>query len=309
MAKIALAAVGGIIGGVFGGPFGMMEGISIGLSVGSLLFPPHFTTPLQNTQVSASAPGAPIPFGYGTMRFGTQIIWTPGITFTNQTQSAKGGPTITTHSYFASFAAAIGEGPCSVRRIWGDSKLIFDANPNDTTDLPVGSYPLWSATQLYNPGNMVNYAGKIYTALLTGTGQIPSTPSSIYWMPAGTFAPWLSTTQYFPGDVVSYGNLVWVARVANINIRPGSDSSGFIGHLTGGSWDTLSHYYPQPVIYPGDEFQLPDALIQASEGVAITPAFRGLSYFRYEKFPLANFGNRIPNIRAEVSFLRVSTLV
>lgn len=53
-------------------------------------------------------------------------------------------------------------------------------------------------------------------------------------------------------------------------------------------------------IYPGDEAQLPDFFIQSIEGVGRTPAYRGLAYVVIEDFPLADFGNRIPNFTFEV---------
>lgn len=56
-----------------------------------------------------------------------------------------------------------------------------------------------------------------------------------------------------------------------------------------------------PTIYPGSSTQNPDPTIQAAEGVNGTPAFRGTCYLVYENFPLADFGNRLPNIRAEIS--------
>ncbi len=53
-------------------------------------------------------------------------------------------------------------------------------------------------------------------------------------------------------------------------------------------------------IYKGSETQTPDSLIQAIEGVAQTPAYRGLAYVVFEDFPLADYGNRIPNFSFEV---------
>lgn len=54
--------------------------------------------------------------------------------------------------------------------------------------------------------------------------------------------------------------------------------------------------------YPGDETQLPDPLIEAVEGAGHVPAHRGLCYIVFEDFQLANFGNRIPNITAEITW-------
>lgn len=50
--------------------------------------------------------------------------------------------------------------------------------------------------------------------------------------------------------------------------------------------------------YRGDETQMPDPLIVAKEGAA--PAYRGLAYVVFERLPLENFGNRIPQLSFEV---------
>lgn len=54
--------------------------------------------------------------------------------------------------------------------------------------------------------------------------------------------------------------------------------------------------------YPGDETQLPDPLIAALNGADAVPAHRGLCYIVFEDFELADFGNRIPNITAEITW-------
>jgi Gene Transfer Agent (GTA)-like protein/putative tail protein len=50
--------------------------------------------------------------------------------------------------------------------------------------------------------------------------------------------------------------------------------------------------------YAGDETQTSDPLIMAKEGDV--PAYRGLAYVVFERLPLANFGNRIPQLSFEV---------
>jgi len=51
-------------------------------------------------------------------------------------------------------------------------------------------------------------------------------------------------------------------------------------------------------VYRGDETQTPDPLIVAKEGHA--PAYRGLAYVVFERLPLEEFGNRIPQLSFEV---------
>lgn len=54
--------------------------------------------------------------------------------------------------------------------------------------------------------------------------------------------------------------------------------------------------------YPGNETQLPDASIQAVEGEDATPAYRGTCYILFDDLALQDFGNRIPNITAEITY-------
>lgn len=53
-------------------------------------------------------------------------------------------------------------------------------------------------------------------------------------------------------------------------------------------------------LYKGGEDQLPDVLIEAFEGTGNAPAYRGVAYVIIEDFPLAEYGNRIPNFTFEV---------
>ena len=51
-------------------------------------------------------------------------------------------------------------------------------------------------------------------------------------------------------------------------------------------------------LYRGTEDQLPDPLVEQIEGGA--PAYRGLAYIVFEDLPLAEFGNRIPQLKFEI---------
>jgi hypothetical protein len=53
-------------------------------------------------------------------------------------------------------------------------------------------------------------------------------------------------------------------------------------------------------LHLGGEDQFPDPLIEAKEGEDEAPAYRGLSYLVFERLPLEPFGNRLPQISAEV---------
>ena len=53
-------------------------------------------------------------------------------------------------------------------------------------------------------------------------------------------------------------------------------------------------------VYPGDELQEPDALMEAVEGNGQVPAYRGLAYVVIEDLDLSRFGNRVPQFSFEV---------
>ncbi|MFA7307137.1 MAG: glycoside hydrolase/phage tail family protein [Hyphomicrobium sp.] len=53
-------------------------------------------------------------------------------------------------------------------------------------------------------------------------------------------------------------------------------------------------------LYTGSEMQEPDSLIAGREGVENAPAYRGVAYIVFERLPLAEFGNRVPQLSFEV---------
>ncbi|WP_342358523.1 baseplate multidomain protein megatron [Terrarubrum flagellatum] len=54
-------------------------------------------------------------------------------------------------------------------------------------------------------------------------------------------------------------------------------------------------------LHRGDESQEADPLVVAKEGAANAPAYRGTAYVVFERLPLADFGNRIPQFSFEVA--------
>lgn len=52
--------------------------------------------------------------------------------------------------------------------------------------------------------------------------------------------------------------------------------------------------------YLGDESQMPDSALEALWGAGNVPAYRGVAYMVLEDFELAEYGNRVPQISAEV---------
>lgn len=270
----------------------------VSMTIYNLLNRPKMRPPVQDLQISNATEGAPIPFGYGLGRIAGNLIWTPGLRYQIKTigGSIFGGG-VKTYIYYADFAFAWCEGPAEVMRIWGDSKLIW-TSASAVAEYPPEDFPEWDPTVLYNIGDIVSYQDLVWQATNESTNVAPGTLDPITsladWQQLGSTPAWSSTTQYNPGDVVTYGGEIYVALLENLDVNPLSS------HGPNGDWNELNNYYPPPTIYPGDEFQEPDPTIQANEGAANTPANRGICYGVFENFPLANFGNRIPSIRAEV---------
>lgn len=52
--------------------------------------------------------------------------------------------------------------------------------------------------------------------------------------------------------------------------------------------------------YTGTQDQTPDPLIEAKQGAGNAPTFKGTAYVVFEQFPLAIYGNRIPQISLEI---------
>lgn len=53
-------------------------------------------------------------------------------------------------------------------------------------------------------------------------------------------------------------------------------------------------------IFRGSELQMPDTLIEAKQGEGKAPAYRGTAYAVLERFPIGDYGNRIPQLQFEV---------
>lgn len=62
-------------------------------------------------------------------------------------------------------------------------------------------------------------------------------------------------------------------------------------------------------VYPGDENQMPDPIMQSYEGAANVPAHRGMAYVVFNELNLQNWGNYLPSLSFEVVKNGVPTFV
>lgn len=129
------------------------------------------------------------------------------------------------------------------------------------------------------------------------------------------------------------GQVIWATRLEEVvSTRTEGGSAGGKGGITGGGGSvtttTYSYYANFAVglcegeighvgriwadgkpldtsnlnvrVHRGGEDQAADDLIVAKEGAGNAPAYRGLAYVVFERLPLADFGNRIPQLSFEI---------
>jgi hypothetical protein len=282
----------------------IVAAISTAIEVGSMIYrllnQPKLRPPVADLQISSSVDGAPISFGWGLARIAGSLAWTPGLYFIKAGVPGSGssfGGGATQFDFFADFDIIFCEGPGTILRMWGDSKLIFDAEPG-VSEYPPADFPAWVSTQLYNIGDIVSYNNVTYTCEQENTDIFPGQPAIVtggilYWQALGSYAPWDIHGTYNPGDVVIVNGQLYV------NIQ----STSYPAHTVGNNhyWFPLSTYYPTPTLYPGTQTQIADPDIQANEGAENVSAMRALVHAKFKQFPLANFGGRIPNVRALIA--------
>ncbi|MBS9719896.1 glycoside hydrolase/phage tail family protein [Tianweitania sp. BSSL-BM11] len=194
MATIVLQAAGAFLGGMLG-PVGAVVGRAAGALAGYAVDQAviNGTRRLEGPRLNDPRPftaedGAALPRIYGSVRVNGTLIWATRFEeeTTSERAGAKGGPKVTSYTYFANLAFALCEGPIAgVRRIWADGR------------------------------------------------ELDQTRYEIRW-------------------------------------------------------------------YRGDEAQEPDHLIEARQGANNAPSYRGTAYVVFERFPLADYGNRVPQFSFEV---------
>lgn len=185
MASVALGFAGQAVGTFFGGPLGGRIGGAIGSLLGGLidnkLFPVKMEGPrLTDLSVQGSQYGVAIPAIFGPEnRIAGNVIWSSGLieTMKKVRQGGKGGPSVSTkeYSYRTHIAVALGGGPLKgIRKIWANTKLIYDASESESSGLysAVRFYP-GDFSQLPDPnieadkgmGNTPAYRGTAYVVI------------------------------------------------------------------------------------------------------------------------------------------------
>lgn len=140
MASIILGQVGSMVGGQFGGAIGGM----LGSYIDGMIFNHKNKLPWIDRQVTSATLGVPIPKAYGRCKLGGNLILSTPLRHTKKSGkgSGKGGGLGGSGSgkggskdrYYITCAVAVCEGEIdNIWRIWADSKLIWDMEPNSQT--------------------------------------------------------------------------------------------------------------------------------------------------------------------------------
>ncbi|MDD3181358.1 MAG: phage tail protein [Alphaproteobacteria bacterium] len=142
MAVLALGLVGaGLTSAIgIGASIGWMGGVVLGnLLFGGSKGQNVEGSRLSDLSVQTSTYGGTIQLVYGTMRVSGNVIWSTPLKETRHVSRQSGGKggggsaTTTTYTYSVSFAIGLCAGPVStVRRVWADTKLIYDATASNT---------------------------------------------------------------------------------------------------------------------------------------------------------------------------------
>jgi Putative phage tail protein len=134
-AQLALSLAGGAIGFFFGGPMGFALGAMAGSLIGGLIFAPKTPTQygprLSDKTVQSSSFGAHITKLWGTDRIQAQVIFSSDLKETKHKTEVGGkmpggSATSVTYTYAVDIMLSFGRRAKGVKRIWADTKLIFD---------------------------------------------------------------------------------------------------------------------------------------------------------------------------------------
>jgi hypothetical protein len=318
MATIALAVVGGAIGAPFAGftlGASVITGATIGMAIGgavggvidnTFLFPAIFgrggsqtyTGPrLDDIQAQTASEGSPQRFYVGPYNRGAGTIiwqndWTTDPTKERLVEEEQGGGkggggggggSTTTKTYYYSVDLAISVceafgGISAIRRIWADSKIIYDDTGNRTYTATTYNRVSTGSTR---PRGYIEFAGldiiasEIVTASVTGrtmnvTGVGTMTINYATLIDANTVRVYFDDAQVNDsgGPVTFSFNPVVDSRTDGIRCYLGTQTS------------------------PDSYMQ---SVVEAQHGAGTCPAYRGTAYVVLQNLQLADFGNRIPS--------------
>ncbi|AWY09173.1 hypothetical protein vBRpoSV10_51 [Ruegeria phage vB_RpoS-V10] len=255
----------GVVGALIGAPFGLSAiGFSIGSAIGGALFAPDGPKTegprLGDTNVSASSLGKVITEHYGVTRSSGNMIWSAGLKEVKVTEKQGGGK------------GGGGGATSTTYEYYASFATVFGRGPGtEVRKIWADGKIIYDATGESETNNE-KYRFRFYSG---GPNQVidPLIQESVNRRLAGL--PDVNEGNQEQADYQSLSDVI---------------SSAYA------SGDARSALY-------GDLLTVRKASAEAVEGIPdyrFTPAYRGLCFILFDDMPLEDFGNRIPNLTAEI---------
>ena len=261
----------GVVGALIGAPFGLAAvGFAIGSAIGGFLFAPEGPTVegprLGDTDVTASSLGKVIPFHYGVTRSGGNVFWSAGLKEIKKEEDVGGG----------------GKGGGG----GGGTQITYEYYASFAAAF--GRGPAEDVLRMWADGKL------IYDATGTGGGTSSSAPTFNFRFVKGG-----AGTTVDPLIKESINRRLAGQPDINEGNGPQSDYRTMNDLIaeTSASGDPRSAIYTSYLTALKNNAEAGGAEIPDYQ---FTPAYKELCYIVFDDMPLADFGNRIPNITAEI---------
>lgn len=244
---------------------------------------------LSDINVPAVSPGNPIVRHWGTMKLGSQLIWTSKLIETKKEEKVGGkgggGATQVTYSYSVDCAVGICQGPvANIKRVRANQKLIW-VNP-EFLDEQQGAFDeayVSEGTRLLEADvgeEEAHVGGFVFAFNEYRTDEI--TPATVDEAKAYVRAnPLPGTSPDFDAIDELFDRV-------------------FLDLDKDAKYETYKKRFDGIAIYLGSQKQMPDPTIESYKGVGNVPAYRGTCYMVLKNLQLEDFGNTIPTFQVEV---------
>jgi hypothetical protein len=148
--QLAVGLAGAAVGFLIGGPAGAQAGFAIGSALGASFAEGPQGPRLSDKRIQISSYGAALGLSFGGPRHAGGMIWAAPLREVEREEGGKGGPSVTTYSYYGTFAIAIdGRQHTAIRRIWAEGELIYNTTSDASDDELRETYRLQQQMTFY----------------------------------------------------------------------------------------------------------------------------------------------------------------
>lgn len=244
---------------------------------------------LSDINVPAVSPGNPIIRHWGTMKLGSQLIWTSKLIETKNEEKVGGkgggGATQITYTYSVDCALGICQGPvANVKRVRANQKLIW-----------------------INPEFLGEQQGAFDQAYVDEGTRLLDNDVGAEEAHVGAF--FFAFNEYRL-DEITPATVAEAKAYVRTNPLPGTSPNFsmvdelfdrmFLDLDKDAKYETYKKRFDGIAIYLGTQRQMPDPTIESYKGVGNVPAYRGTCYMVLKNLQLEDFGNTVPTFQVEV---------